>query len=90
VGRRLDGNQVRVHCLQQPMFRSAEELSLVYAVSTERLCSYAARGNLSMRRCSGELQFDETSVARLFPKRNGSEPVQGLGTLGQVRLGEQG
>jgi hypothetical protein len=70
------------------MFRSAEELTLVYAVSTERLCAYAARGNLSMRRCSGELQFDEASVAKLFPKRHAS--AQGLGTLGQVRLGEQG
>jgi hypothetical protein len=68
------------------MFRSAEELSLVYSVSAERLRSYAARGNLSMRRCSGELQFDEASVAKLFPKRHGSEP--GLGILGLVRLGK--
>lgn len=68
------------------MFRSAEELSLVYAVSVERLRAYAGRGNLAMRRCSGELQFDESAVAKLFPKRGALEP--GLGTLGSVRLGE--
>jgi hypothetical protein len=67
------------------MFRSAEELSLVYAVSAERLRAYAARGNLAMRRCSGELQYEETAVAKLFPKRNAIEP--GFGLLGFVRLG---
>jgi hypothetical protein len=68
------------------MFRSAEELSSIYAVSAERLRAYAARGSLAMRRCGGELQFEEAKVAKLFPKRHGFEP--GLGTLGSVRLGE--
>jgi hypothetical protein len=68
------------------MFRSAEQLSLVYAVSAERLRAYAARGNLAMRRCSGELQFDEAAVAKLFPKRGSLDA--GFGTLGKVRLGE--
>ncbi|HET8933420.1 MAG TPA: hypothetical protein VFN67_08280 [Polyangiales bacterium] len=67
------------------MFRSAEELSVVYAVSAERLRAYAARGNLAMRRCSGEPQYEEAAVAKLFPKRGSFEP--GLGTLGFVRLG---
>ena len=67
------------------IFRSAEELSLVYAVSTERLLAYAARGNLAMCRTNDALQFDERGVARLFPRRG--EPDAGLGALGRVCLG---
>lgn len=78
-----------------PQFRTAEELEQRYAVSAARLLAYAARGNLSMRRAGAGLMFDETSVARLFPRRvaygiSMSEPhtAPGFGTLGTYRLGE--
>lgn len=74
-----------------PTFRTSEELTLLYAVTAERLVAYAARGNLAMRRRDGALHFDEANVARLFPRlgesRCAPQPQAGLGTLGRVRLG---
>lgn len=76
-------------------FRTAEELTRIYAVSAERLLAYAARGNLSMCRRDGAVHFDESRVAKLFPRRHGlgislcpEHPRPGFGTLGRVRLGE--
>lgn len=78
-----------------PTFRTSDELTRLYAVSAERLLSYAARGNLSMRRCDGATYFDESRVAKLFPRKRGPgrdlcppHQLPGFGTLGRVRLGE--
>jgi hypothetical protein len=78
-----------------PTFRTAEELSKHYAVTGDRLLSYARRGNLAMRRVGDALQFDEAAVARLFPLRraygisiSAEHPQPGFGTLGAHRLGE--
>ena len=75
-----------------PTFRTAEDLTRHYAVSPERLLTYAQRGNLSMRKLGDELWFDEEAVARLFPKRTGdadATPGQrlGSGVLGTATLG---
>ena len=78
-----------------PQFRTAQQLEERYAVSAARLLAFAARGNLSMRRAGAELQFDESSVARLFPRRmaygismSELHARPGFGTLGAYRLGE--
>ena len=75
-----------------PTFRPAEDLTLHYAVTPERLRAYAQRGNLSMRKLGDEFWFDEEAVARLFPKRaddaaTASGQRLGIGGLGTATLG---
>ena len=72
-------------------FRTAEDLTLRYAVTAARLLAFAQRGNLSMRKLGDELWFEEGAVARLFPARECSAETQGqrlgFGVLGAGTLG---
>ncbi len=71
-------------------WHSAEELSRRFRVSPATLHAFAERGNLArIRRESGESVFDEGSVARFFPRRNGKSATLARPTcLGAAVLGE--
>lgn len=63
-----------------------EDISKEFAVGSERLFSYARRGNLAMRMQDGERQYDVQMVAKLFKRRDAAEN-SGM-VLGGFKLGD--